>query len=139
MKKQTGFTLIELMITVAIVGILATIAYPSYAEYIIRSNRAAAASFVLNVASKQEQYNLNARQYAADLATLNNGATTPVEVSSKYTVTVTADNTVAPPTYIIKAVPTGSQQIRDTKCASLIIDQAGLRSISGTGTVAGCW
>lgn len=124
------------MITAAIVGILSTIAYPSYAEYIIRSNRAAAASFVLNVVSKQEQYNLNARQFAADLATL---ATTPVEVSSKYTVTVTADNTLAPPTYTITAAPTSPQQLKDTKCLNLSIDQAGVRSISGTGTVADCW
>ena len=136
MKKQTGFTLIELLITVAVVGILAAIAYPSYTEYMVRLNRAAAVNFILVVASKQEQYNLNARQYTADLAML---ATTPVELSSKYIVNVVADNSATPPTYTITAAPTGSQLSRDAKCLNLSIDQVGFRNISGTGTVAGCW
>src|SRR5690242_3105801 len=60
--RTHGFTLMELMITVVIIGILATIAYPSYTQYVIRSNRSAAQSFILGVANQQEQYNLDARQ-----------------------------------------------------------------------------
>lgn len=57
--QQRGFTLIELIITVAGVGILAAIAYPSYMQYIVRAKRSSALNFILGVASKQEQYNLN--------------------------------------------------------------------------------
>ncbi|MDC9523698.1 prepilin-type N-terminal cleavage/methylation domain-containing protein, partial [Pseudoalteromonas sp. Angola-31] len=55
-KTQQGFTLIELMITVAIVGIIAAIAVPNYSEYIKRASRAEAASALLDAANKQEQY-----------------------------------------------------------------------------------
>lgn len=64
MKMQQGFSLIELMIAVAIAGILATIAYPSYTRYVTKSNRSAAESFIMTVSNKQEQYMLDARQYA---------------------------------------------------------------------------
>ena len=135
-ETQQGFTLIELMVTVAIVGILAAVAYPSYTQYVIRANRSAAESFIMGVASKQEQYILDARQYATTLATL--GMAVPADVSKHYTV---ADPTVSatPPTYTITATPIGSQLAGDTKCGALTLNQAGAKGISGTGTVAECW
>ena len=133
-----GFTLIELMITVAIVGILASLAYPSYTQYIVRSNRSSAVSFVMNLASKQEQYNLDARQYTNQLSLLG-AASIPTEVSNNYTLTLAADNTVAPPTYSITATPTGTQLARDTLCGTLSINQTGLKTISGTSAVNKCW
>lgn len=138
MKQDSGFTLIELMITVAVVAILASVAYPSYTRYVVRSNRAAAISFVMNLASKQEQYNLDARRYTNLLSSLG-AATIPTEVSNHYTVAVTADNTVAPPTYAITATPIGTQLAQDTQCGTLSINQIGVKSISGTGTVSTCW
>ncbi|HEY3047967.1 MAG TPA: type IV pilin protein [Polaromonas sp.] len=138
MKKNRGFTLIELMITVAIVAILASVAYPSYAQYIVRSNRSSAVSFVMNLASKQEQYNLDARRYTNQLSLLG-AATIPTEVSNNYNVTVTADNTVAPPVYGITAAPIGTQLARDTQCGTLSINQTGTKTISGSGTVSKCW
>ena len=138
MKKNRGFTLIELMITVAIVAILASVAYPSYTQYIVRSNRSSAVSFVLYLVSRQEQYNLNARQYTNQLSLLD-AATIPAEVSNNYNVTVAADNTVAPPVYSITATPTGTQLAKDAECRTLKIDQTGLKTISGTSTVSKCW
>lgn len=137
-KNQAGFTLIELMITVAIIGILASVAYPSYTQYVIKSNRATAEAFTLAVASKQEQYMLDARMYAADMTTLGYSSI-PSEVSKNYSVTVSANNAATPPTYTVTATPTGTQASRDTKCATLTINQAGTKGESGTGSVADCW
>lgn len=137
-RMQHGFTLIELMVTVAIVGILAAIAYPSYIQYIVRANRSSAQTFILSVANKQEQYQLDARQYATTMALLGY-ASIPTEVSKNYGVAVATDNTATPPTYTITATPIGSQLSRDTQCANLTIDQTGAKGISGTGTPASCW
>jgi len=138
MKAQNGFTLIELMITVAIIGILTAIAYPSYSQYIVKSNRSAAEGFMLTVAGKQEQYMLDARAYATSIAALGI-ALVPSEVSKNYSVTVTANNAATPPSYTVTATPTGGQATRDTKCANLTLDQTGGKGISGTGTLADCW
>ena len=135
-RAARGFTLIELMVTVGIVGILAAIAYPSYTQYVVRSNRSAAQSFILGVANQQEQYMLDARQYAISLNAL---ASVPVAVSNNYTVTVTASNTVVPPTYTVTATPIGSQRARDTQCANLTVDQTGTKGISGPGPLTSCW
>ena len=126
------------MITVAIVAILTSIAYPSYLQYVVRSNRSSAVAFVMNLASRQEQYNLDARQYTNQLSLLG-AATVPTEVSNNYTVVVVVDNTVAPPVYSVTATPTGTQLARDTQCGNLTIDQTGQKTISGTGTVSKCW
>ena len=137
MKSENGFTLIELMIVVAVVGILAVIAYPSYNQYVTRSNRSVAASFMLSVANKQEQYMLDARQYASALSTLN--LAPPAEVSKNYAITVVANNAATPPSYTITATPTGAQLSNDKNCANLTLDQTGAKGISGTGSVAACW
>lgn len=135
---RSGFTLIELLVTMVIVGILTAVAYPSYLQYIVRAKRSAAESFILDLASRQEQYNLDARQYATTMTVL--GATSiPAEVSSNYTVTLTADNSAAPPTYTVTATPSASQLSQDAKCATLTINQSGAKGISGSGTVATCW
>lgn len=137
-RGQRGFTLIELMITVAIVAILAAVAYPAYTQYLVRSNRSSAVSFVMTLASRQEQYNLDFRQYTNQMALLG-AATIPAEVSNNYNVAVTVDNTLAPPIYSITATPSGNQQARDTQCGILTIDQTGNKTTSGPGPVGKCW
>jgi len=113
--RNSGFTLIELMITVAVIGILAAVAYPSYNDYLIRATRSAAQSFMLDVSNKEEQYLLDARIYAAvannaGFSTL--GLTVPVEVSRFYNLSVAS---VTASTYTIQAAPiAGTRQASDS-------------------------
>ncbi len=103
-RKAAGFSLIELMIVVAIVAILAAVAYPSYQQHIIRNNRAAAQQYVLEVSSLQHQYILDNRSYATTLAAL--GTTPDARVSVNYTIALTlVDNTASPPTFTVQATP----------------------------------
>ncbi|HXE21440.1 MAG TPA: type IV pilin protein [Rhodoferax sp.] len=134
MKRHTGFTLIELMITVAVIAILAAIAYPSYTSYIVRSNRAAAQGYMLEVSGLQQRYLLDARTYAPDLPTLN--TTVPANVAPNYTIATTP--TAGPPVgFTVTATPINAQASRDTACGTLTVDQAGTKSASGAGT--SCW
>ena len=142
---QRGFTLVELMIVVAIITVLVTIAIPSYTKYTVKSNRTAAESFIMGVANKQEQYILDARQYAGVAAVAGDatglttlGVTVPADVSKSYTITI-GSVTSAPPAYKITATPIGGQLTNDTNCGAVSIDQAGTKTITGTDTVANCW
>ena len=124
MKDAKGFTLIELMIVVAVVGILSMVALPQYQQYVIRGNRAAAEAFMMDVANRQKQYLLDARSYAPDLATLT--MTAPANVSNNYTVTVSAPVVAgAPPTFTVTATPVaGSKQAND---GTLTLDDLGAK------------
>ena len=118
MKIQKGFTLIELMITVAIIGVLAAVAFPSYQSHIVKGNRAAAQAFMVDVANRQKQYLLDARSYALDLNTL--GMTVPAEVSKHYSACCGIVVVASPPSFTITAIPTSSQQRQETLSADLI-------------------
>lgn len=83
MSKRAGFSLIELMIVVALIAVLSMIAYPSYQEYLQRGHRSAGQQFLLDVAQSQEQFLLDSREYAATLAGL--GIVLPNTVSRNYT------------------------------------------------------
>ena len=133
-NKEQGFTLIEVMITVAIIAIISIVALPSYKEYVVRANRAAAASYLLEVANMQELNFLDERAYAASMADL--GATAPDNVSGNYDVTTVADNTATPPTYSVSADPKGSQA-SDDACGELTINQKGVKGHASGGVR--CW
>ena len=107
-EMQQGFTLIEMMIAVAIIGILASIALPSYTEYIIRSNRAAAKSEMLAIANREEQFLLANRAYASKSDIAASGYSLPSQVSAKYNYEITL-GTGTVPTYEIKFTAKGSQ------------------------------
>ena len=125
-QRASGFTLIELMVTVAIVGILAAIAYPSYINYLIRASRSAAQSFMMDVTNKEEQYLLDSRTYlpvSSNPGFSSLGLTVPTEVSSFYNLTVTS---VTSSTYTVQAVPiSGTRQASD---GPLGLTQAGAKT-----------
>lgn len=132
MKKARGFTLIEIIIVVAIIAILAAIAIPSYQQHLRKGRRANAEAFLSDVASRQQQYLLDARSYAlGGTAVADLGMAVPADVSDFYTVTVTPAVATVPPTFTATAAPiAGKAQEPD---GTLAIDNTGAK----TRTVGG--
>ena len=126
MRRNFGFTLIELMITVAVIGILAAVAYPSYTKYVVRANRGEAQAYVMDLAQREQQYLMDARTYASTETALN--ATQPASVQRNYTITF-AVSAGSPPTFTITAAPkSGTVQAGD---GDLVINQAGTKTWAG--------
>ena len=143
-RVQQGFTLIELMITVAIVGILAAVAVPSYQENVRQNNRAAAkavmyenAQFMERFFSQNNQYDaamgLDARANTADdVAVVLPNTQSPKTGAAQYNISLQAvDNA----TFILQAVPAGTM-VGDT-CGTLTLSNTGLQGAGGG--VANCW
>lgn len=129
MRQGRGFSLIELVIVIAIIGILAAIAYPSYLSSIIKSNRAAAQGFMMEVATRQNQILLDRRAYvgAANHAELlaDLSLAVPKEISDNYTVSV-ATPAGSPPSFTITATPVAStRQVSD---GALTLTSAGAKT-----------
>ena len=138
MRSARGFSLVELMVVVALIGVVLAIAVPSYREHIRRANRAAAGAVLMEIVSRQEQYAATNRAYAEDAggvsALVPLGITPPAEVSSNYTFTVStaawsATATVSVSGFEAIATPiAGSVQEGD---APLKVNQFGLKTPVG--------
>jgi type IV pilus assembly protein PilE len=129
-SRPNGFTLIELMVAVAIAAILAAIALPSYQEYVRRSTRTEAQAFLMSAAARQQQYLLDTRAYAGTLDAV--GVPVPAKVAANYTLTLEV-GTALPPTFTLTAAPAGSQA--GEKCGTMTLNQSGAK----TAATDRCW
>ena len=141
-----GFTLIEVMIVVVVVAILAAIAFPSYREYVLRTNRAVGKSMLTQVADRQEQFFAANKSYSNSLAQLGFPANpaSPFFVDRRgqsaaaigdgviYRVSLVATNF----TFTVTADPV-NRQLDDTRCTQFTINERGQRTATGTAT--DCW
>ena len=151
-RRSLGFTLLEMMIVVAIIGIVTAIALPSYRAHIRSAQRANAAAVLVDCAQKLERYYSQGMTYVGATVGAAGSCVIPPGVSTYYTIsldnpTPTGSNAS---TYTLKAVPTSAQSA--DSCKTLCVDSAGgkvagVDSGSGTtcsaiipsGVSAGCW
>jgi type IV pilus assembly protein PilE len=129
MKHQSGVTLIELMVVVAIIGIIAAIAVPSYREYSIRANRTEAKTALQQGTQVLERCFTRMRSYAACAAQVATGDTPGRLYNIRLNAAVT--------TYTLFADPINGQR-DDTRCGTLSINQAGARTPPAPD-VNKCW
>ena len=143
--RQAGFTLIELMVVVAIVAIIFAFAFPSYERYIVRAKRAVGQNVLMQVADRQQQFFMDNKSFAANLTNLGFTAN-PFLIDDDGSSTVTGDpdavcsvalSNVTATTWTATATPVNGQLSRDTSCGNLTINQAGAKGKSGAGD--NCW
>lgn len=126
-NQRHGFTLIECIITLLIVGILAFIAFPSYRAHVTKVHRAEAYALLLSAASELEAFYRVMHTYE--------GATLTKSNSKCYKITVETERHA----YLIQAIPQASQASQDLECGTLSLNDLGERKITGTGEVSRCW
>ncbi|MGX2033042.1 type IV pilin protein [Methylocaldum gracile] len=134
-RKIRGFTLMELMIAVAVVGILAAVAFPSYQSQVIKTRRSDGKAALMSAAAKQEQYYLDNKTYANTMTALGYSANPASSAEGYYQISITASSATA---FTLQAAPQGSQT-SDTVCDNLTLNNLGTKTESGSGTVNDCW
>ena len=140
-----GFSLIELLVVVAIVGILTTIAYPGYREYVTRARRSDGQTALLDLANRMERYYSTDHSYQT--ATIDSNKTTDILGSNEsnggwYSLSI---RHATDADYLLQASPKGTQATSDTRCQSLTLNSFGAQGITTgpagppTGTATQCW
>jgi len=143
--SQKGFTLIEMLVTVALMLILASIALPSYTNFVTRSVRTQAKGALLNIADRQEQFFLDNKVYASELGDLGfssnpmyidrDGFEVESDATDKvYKLELSETGAIS---YTVAAVPQLHQAQADEACGTLTLEHTGVRS--QTGPSSRCW
>lgn len=136
-KRTMGFTLIELMIVVAILGIIAAVALPSYQNYVRDANRAAVKAIIYEGAQFMEQFYTENNRYDQDLT--GNAVALPAALSQSPKTGVAQYNIILQPvanaTFTLQAIPAGS--MAGDVCGTLTLTNTGLQGAGGD--VAACW
>jgi len=136
MKDIRGFTLIELMIVVVIIGLLIGIAIPSYQAYVLRSHRADGQAVLIDISAREERFLAQNNTYTTVLSAatgLNMGTTTSPDGYYNLSVAACAGGTIAT-CYLVTATATGGQT-GDTACLTITYSSTGIKS----GTTGDCW
>lgn len=143
--SSTGFSLIELMIALAMIGILTGLALPAYQQQIVKTRRALAKGELMAVVARQEQYFINHKQYASTLDLLGYAANpyaidasgNDIGVSEEGRIYRVELETVSSGSFTVRAIPQ-LNQTKDKHCGTLALSSAGLKSAS-LGTHTRCW
>lgn len=144
-SKASGFTLIELVITMVIAAILAAVAIPAYSSYVRKAQRTEAKTALLDIASLEERYYSTNNQYSqapADLGYTATTANTLTLASGNYIITLSAvaPTPLNPATYSMTAnVVAGTNQAKDTACQSFTLTNQGIQTASPDTTPPTCW
>lgn len=133
---ENGFSLIELLFVIGLIGLLTTLAYPNYTQYLTHARRIDGQTALLDLATQLEQHHAQAHTYQT--AILNN----PISAGQWYTLSIAHATQT---TYRLKATPNKQQATQDTTCQTLILDSTGQTGIEPgprgkpTGTAQVCW
>lgn len=141
--SSRGLTLVELMIVVAIIGIIAAIAYPSYQDYVRESRRADGHAALTRLASQQERFFSNRNTYTTTLTAAANGLgypNPPTSADGFYTLAAAAcaGGTIAT-CYVLTATPAGVQMADAGDCTTITLDSTGAQGSTGALPAVDCW